>query len=71
MYAALEERVNLLGRSPRSGVRRPEIVPSTRMLVEGVYLILYETNPDSDEGPLETIVIVRIVHGQRDLRHIF
>jgi toxin ParE1/3/4 len=31
-------------------VRRPEIAPSTRMLVEGVYLILYETHPDTDEG---------------------
>ena len=41
------------------------------MLVEGVYLILYETHPETDEGPLETIEIVRIVHGHRDLSRIF
>jgi toxin ParE1/3/4 len=71
VYTALEDQVKLLGRSPRMGVRRPEIAPSARMLVEGVYLILYETHPDSDEGPLETIEIVRIVHGHRDLSRIF
>jgi toxin ParE1/3/4 len=70
MYSSLEERVNLLSRSRRMGVRRPEIAPSTRMLVEGVYLILYETYPDTDEGPIDTIEIVRIVHGNRNLSHI-
>ena len=70
MYTAFEERVNLLARSPHMGVRRPEISPSTRVLVEGVYLILYETNPDTDEGPLDSVVIVRIVHGHRDLSRI-
>lgn len=70
MYTALEERVNSLIPSPRMGVRRPEIAPSTRILVEGVYLILYETHPDTDQGPLETIEIVRIVHGHRDLSRV-
>jgi plasmid stabilization system protein ParE len=63
--------VKLLARSPRMGVRRPEIAPSARMPVEGVHLILYETHPETDEGPLETIEIVRIVHGHRDLSRIF
>lgn len=70
MYTALEERVKLLGDSPRIGVRRPEIAPSTRMLVEGVYLILYETHPDTDGGPVQEVEIVRIVHGHRDMSRI-
>lgn len=70
MFTILEERVSMLAQSPRMGVRRPEIAPSTRMLVEGVYLILYETHPDTDEGLVEAIEIVRIVHGHRDLSRI-
>ena len=71
VYTALENRVELLEKSPRIGVRRPEIAPSTRILVEGVYLILYETHPDTDEGPIEAVEIVRIVHGHRDLGRLF
>jgi toxin ParE1/3/4 len=43
---------------------------ATGLLVEGVYLILYETHPDTDEGLVEAIEIVRIVHGHRDLSRI-
>jgi toxin ParE1/3/4 len=71
VYSALERRVYLLAGSPRMGVRRPEIMPSTRILVEGVYLILYETHPDTDEGPIESVEIVRIVHGHRNLSQLF
>lgn len=70
MYTVLEQRVSLLEQSPRMGVRRKEISPSTRMLVEGMYLILYETHPNTDEGPVEAVEIVRIVHGHRDLSRI-
>jgi toxin ParE1/3/4 len=41
------------------------------MLVEGVYLLLYETHPDTDEGPVDVIEIVRVIHGHRDLSRIF
>lgn len=70
-YETLEHRVALLASTPRMGVRRPEIAPTARMLVEGVYLILYETHPDTDEGPVEAVEIVRIVHGHRDLARVF
>ena len=70
MYTLLEKRVGLLEKSPRMGVRRPEVAQSTRMLIEGVYLILYETHPNTDEGPIEAVEIVRIVHGHRDLTHL-
>jgi toxin ParE1/3/4 len=37
------------------------------MLAERPYLILYEITPDTDEGAVETIEIVRVVDGRRDL----
>lgn len=70
MYSALEQRVEMLQGSPRIGVRRPEIAPAARMLVEGMYLILYQTHPDTDEDPIEAVEIVRIVHGHRDLNRL-
>ena len=57
-----------LADQPRMGVRRPDIRPSTRMLVEAPFLLLYETIPDTD---VECVEIVRVVDGRRDLRHLF
>ena len=71
VYTVLEDQINRLAVHPRLGVRRPEIAPSARMLVEGVYVILYETHPDKDEGPIDKVEIVRIVHGHRDLSRLF
>jgi toxin ParE1/3/4 len=71
VYSTLEERVLQLRSTPRLGARRPEIAPSARILVEGVYLILYETHPDTDEGTVESVKIVRVVHGHRDLTRLF
>lgn len=42
MLTALEKQAEQLRIYPRIGVRRPEIAPSARMLVEAPYLILYE-----------------------------
>jgi toxin ParE1/3/4 len=71
IYSTIEEKVNLLASHPRLGVRRPEIAPTARMLVEGMYLLLYETHPNTDEGPVDVIEIVRVMHGHRDLSRIF
>lgn len=71
VYSTLMERSLQLASSPRLGVRRPEIALSARMLVEGVSLILYETHPDTDQGPIEAVEIVRVVHGHRDLARLF
>jgi toxin ParE1/3/4 len=71
LYTAIEERVTFLTMHPRLGVRRPEIAPSARMLVEGVYLILYETHPNTDDGAIDEVEIVRVVHGHRELSRIF
>jgi toxin ParE1/3/4 len=70
IFDAVQARVELLIEYPRLGVRRPEIRPSTRILIEGPYLILYETHPDSDEGRIDAAEIVRIVDGRRNLTNL-
>ncbi|MBI1867755.1 MAG: type II toxin-antitoxin system RelE/ParE family toxin [Methylocystis sp.] len=71
IYDRLERRAKSLVDQPRLGPRRNDIRPAARMLVEGPYLILYETSPDTDVGPVESIEIVRIVDGRRDLHSLF
>lgn len=71
VFDALETKVRLLIDYPRLGVRRPDIRPSTRILIEGPYLILYETHPDSDQDLDNAAEIVRIVDGRRNLKNLF
>lgn len=71
IFDALETKVESLIEFPRLGARRAEIRPSTRMLIEGPYLILYETHPDSDEGGIDEVEIVRIVDGRRNMKNLF
>jgi len=40
------------------------------VLFEGPYLILYETRPDTDDGPVDEVEIVRVVDGRRDLQNL-
>jgi toxin ParE1/3/4 len=56
---------------PRMGVRRSDIRPSMRMLVESPYLILYRTDPDTDEGSVGIVEVIRVVDGRRDLGGMF
>jgi toxin ParE1/3/4 len=70
IFDTVQTRAELLAEYPRLGVRRPEIRPSTRMLVEGPYLILYETHPDSNEGCIDEVEIVRIIDGRRNLKNL-
>ena len=51
--------------------RRPDIHPAARILLEGPYLILFETRPDTDEGQVDQVEIVRVVDGRRDLTNLF
>ena len=71
IFDAVEAKANLLVDHPRLGVRRPDIRPSTRLLIEGSYLILYETHPDCDEGSIDDVEIVRIVDGRRNRKNLF
>lgn len=58
IYTDIEIKAASLIEFPHLGVRRREIARSARMLVEGPYLLLYETNPDTDKGLIESIEIV-------------
>lgn len=71
IFEAVQAKAELLLDYPRLGVRRPDIRASTRILIEGPYLILYETHPDTDEGSIDAAEIVRIVDGRRNLTSLF
>ena len=68
---AIGRKIGLLDRNPRLGVRRPDIRPTVRMLVQRPYLILYELQPDTDERAVEIVSIVRVIDGRRDLATLF
>jgi toxin ParE1/3/4 len=67
----IEAKASLLKSQPRMGVRRPDIRPSVRMLIEAPYVLLYWTKPDTEEGPIDAVEIIRVVDGRRDLSGIF
>ncbi|MCJ2069040.1 type II toxin-antitoxin system RelE/ParE family toxin [Methylobacterium sp. J-030] len=62
----IEPRVSRLADLPRMSSRRPNIRPSTRILVAHPSLILYETVPDTDSGPVNRVNIVTVVDGRRN-----
>ena len=70
-FDRIELKAAVLADQPRIGMRRPEIRSSARMLVEQPYVILYETIPDTDDGPIDHVEIVRVVDGRRDLLSLF
>lgn len=70
-FGRFRDKVERLAEHPRLGERRPEIFPSARMLVEAPYIILYETVPDTDDGEIGSVEIVRVIDGRRDLRTLF
>jgi toxin ParE1/3/4 len=63
----IAQKIDRLSDQPRLGPRRPDLRPSARMLVHTPYLILYETHPDTDTGPVDFVEVVSIVDGRRDL----
>jgi toxin ParE1/3/4 len=71
MVRAIGARIDRLAEHPRLGPRRRDLRPTARVLVEGPYLILFETHPDTDEGPVDQVEIVRVVDGRRDLTSVF
>ncbi|TGQ52345.1 type II toxin-antitoxin system RelE/ParE family toxin [Mesorhizobium sp. M1C.F.Ca.ET.193.01.1.1] len=70
-YAWIEARAMQLAEQPRMGVRRADIRPSARMLVAAPFILLYETIPDTNDGLVERVEIVRVVDGRRDLKRLF
>jgi toxin ParE1/3/4 len=70
-FERIEALAGLLQEQPRLGVRRPDVAPDFRMLVERPYLILYRIVPDELSGPVDAVEIIRIVDGRRDLVGLF
>ncbi|MBD8689591.1 MULTISPECIES: type II toxin-antitoxin system RelE/ParE family toxin [unclassified Rhizobium] len=70
-FANFRRKAKLLIEHPRLGERHPEVFRTARMLVEAPYVILYEIRPDADDGPIDTVEIVRVVDGRRDLSALF
>lgn len=70
-FARFRVKAELLAAHPRLGERHPEIFASARMVIEAPYIILYETLPDTDEGDIRTVEIVRVLDGRRDLSALF
>lgn len=66
----IERRAGMLAAMPLMGPRRPDIRPSARLLVVAPYLILYETEPDAEDGPVAGVTVVRVVDGRRDLARL-
>lgn len=44
---------------------------SARMPVETPFVILYELVPDTDDGPVDRVELVRVVHSRQDLPGLF
>lgn len=70
IFDAIQSKTEMLIEYPRLGVRRSDIRRSTRMLIEGPYLILHQTHPDTDEGLIDQVEIVRIIDGRRNLKNL-
>lgn len=71
-YAAeIQQKILRLVEYPFLGSRRRDIFEAARLLVAALYLILYQTVPDLDEGAVSGVQIVRIVDGRRDLQELF
>ena len=70
-FDRVDTKIELLRSQPRIGVRRNDIRAGMRMLVEAPYVILYRIEPDTDDGPVAAVEIVRVIDGRRDLAHLF
>src|SRR5271169_6494136 len=54
----------------RSKKRKPMVARLIWSPEAGPYLILFETGPDTDEGPVDAVEILRVVDGRRDLTNL-
>jgi toxin ParE1/3/4 len=66
LLLAIDAKIERLHRFPEMGSPRDHIRPGMRILVHGSYLVLYEYH-----RPTDTIEIVAIVEGGRDLERLF
>jgi toxin ParE1/3/4 len=62
--ASVEAAFEALRRFPLSGLAREQLAPGLRVTFHGAYAIYYTPRP---EAPVPEIVIVRVLHGARDM----
>ena len=60
----IDEICNTLAEAPRAGRLREDLSPDLRSLHVGNYVILYRPHGDS-------IIVIRVLHGARDLPGMF
>lgn len=60
----INQKFQLLADSPQLGRRRPELAPELRSFPSGNYIIFYRSTT-------EGILIIRVIHGARDINSIF
>lgn len=70
-FDRIEALAQLLSEHPRLGTARPDVASGLRMMVERPYLLLYRIQPETPEGPVDAVEIVRVVDGRRDLTGLF
>jgi antitoxin ParD1/3/4 len=68
---AISEKIELLRNHPPAWPTPFRHCPRRPAADRGAFLLLYETHPDTDEGPVEAVEIVSIVDGRRDLTELF
>lgn len=64
MIDRIWERCQALRQQPKMGPSRADIAPDCRQLSVGAYLVLYRITDD-------TVELVRVIHGRRDLAAVF
>lgn len=60
-------RASALSSYPRLGPLRPDLKNGLRVLVDAPYLIVYRLMPESEEGPVDRVEVLRVLDGRRDL----
>ena len=63
VWADLHERFELLLKFPKMGESQERYRPGLRSVVEGSYIIFYESEPDG-------ILIYRVLHGARQWQNL-
>ena len=66
LLLAIDAKIEKLREFPELGSTRPEIAANARVLIQGSYLILYEY-----ERAKDTVQIIAVVEGMRDLDNLF
>jgi toxin ParE1/3/4 len=71
LLRSIAKKIDLLMDIPRLGTCRPDIRPEMHMMVARPCLVWYAIHPDAKDQAVETVEVVRVVDGRRDLPRLF